>query len=166
MRAVWRSPVSPAPASSASTATMGAAAKAICSPDCAARLDQASRLKLADSLLLLSACMRCSPYGRAACVVGPRAERDDPKRAPMSAAFAPLRRRIVSTTYGSRQNRQVGEICLRRRAVAYRSPIGTGGWPAADSRSKFRSVTIRGKAPMPALPLFPATLAGSLPKLF
>jgi hypothetical protein len=37
--------VSPAPAPRAKTATMGAAARPICSADCAARLDQARRPK-------------------------------------------------------------------------------------------------------------------------
>src|SRR5689334_25330130 len=49
-------PVWPSPAPSASTATIGAAASATCSADCAARLDQARRLKLegiiAESLVL------------------------------------------------------------------------------------------------------------------
>src|SRR5215813_3239856 len=44
--AVCSSPVWPSPTPSSSTATMGAAASAICSADCAARLDQASRLKV------------------------------------------------------------------------------------------------------------------------
>ena len=43
--AVWRKPVSPAPAPSASTATSGAAARPICSADCAARFDHARRGK-------------------------------------------------------------------------------------------------------------------------
>src|SRR5262249_44576444 len=47
--AVCKRPVSPAPAPSAITATMGAAARAICSADCAARFDHASRLKPAGS---------------------------------------------------------------------------------------------------------------------
>src|SRR5579875_3728260 len=46
--AVWSKPVSPAPAPKASTAMMGAAARPICSADCAARLDQARRLKAGD----------------------------------------------------------------------------------------------------------------------
>jgi hypothetical protein len=44
--AVCNNPVSPSPTPSSSTATMGLAASAICSADCAARLDQASRLKV------------------------------------------------------------------------------------------------------------------------
>ena len=44
--AVCNSPVAPSPTPSSSTATIGAAASAICSADCAARLDQARRLKV------------------------------------------------------------------------------------------------------------------------
>ena len=45
--AVCNNPVWPSPTPSSSTATMGAAASAICSADWAARLDQARRLKVA-----------------------------------------------------------------------------------------------------------------------
>ncbi|MGX1107041.1 hypothetical protein AB7M47_005424 [Bradyrhizobium elkanii] len=45
--AVCNRPVWPSPTPSSSTATIGAAASAICSADCAARLDQARRLKVA-----------------------------------------------------------------------------------------------------------------------
>ena len=45
--AVCNRPVWPSPTPRISTATIGAAASAICSADCAARLDQASRLKVA-----------------------------------------------------------------------------------------------------------------------
>src|SRR4051812_18589774 len=48
--AVCSNPVSPSPAPSSSTATIGAAASATCSADCAARLDQARRVKAGDSL--------------------------------------------------------------------------------------------------------------------
>src|SRR5258706_1323705 len=48
--AVCRTPVAPAPAPSVSTATMGAAARPICSADCAARLDHARRLNADGSL--------------------------------------------------------------------------------------------------------------------
>jgi hypothetical protein len=44
--AVCSRPVSPSPTPSMSTATIGAAASAICSADCAARFDQARRLKV------------------------------------------------------------------------------------------------------------------------
>src|SRR5437868_12545214 len=44
--AVCSAPVRPSPTPSSSTATMGAAASAICSADWAARLDQARRLKV------------------------------------------------------------------------------------------------------------------------
>ena len=47
--AVCSRPVWPSPTPSISTATMGAAASAICSADWAARLDQASRLKVLGS---------------------------------------------------------------------------------------------------------------------
>jgi hypothetical protein len=45
--AVCNRPVWPSPTPSSNTATMGAAARAICSADCADRLDQARRLKVA-----------------------------------------------------------------------------------------------------------------------
>src|SRR3954468_15138972 len=48
--AVCNRPVWPSPTPSSSTATMGAAASAICSADCAARLDQARRLKVVGRL--------------------------------------------------------------------------------------------------------------------
>lgn len=44
--AVCSHPVSPAPAPSAMTATIGAAANPICSADCAVKLDHAKRLNL------------------------------------------------------------------------------------------------------------------------
>src|SRR5262249_20069515 len=47
--AIWSSPVVPAPAPRASTATIGAAARPICSADWAARLDQARRVNAAGS---------------------------------------------------------------------------------------------------------------------
>src|ERR1700731_2223299 len=52
---VCNRPVWPSPTPSSSTATIGAAASAICSADCAARLDQASRLKVAGKELGMDA---------------------------------------------------------------------------------------------------------------
>jgi hypothetical protein len=49
--AVCNSPVWPSPTPSISTATIGAAASAICSADCAVRLDQARRLKVGGSAM-------------------------------------------------------------------------------------------------------------------
>src|SRR6201999_1689961 len=51
--AVCSRPVWPSPTPSSSTATIGAAASAICSADCADRFDQARRLKVEGSFGVL-----------------------------------------------------------------------------------------------------------------
>src|SRR6185312_15133055 len=59
--AVCNRPVSPSATPSVNTETMGAAASAICSADCAARFDQARRLKVAGSFEISKADIKTLP---------------------------------------------------------------------------------------------------------
>src|ERR1700710_2078729 len=70
--AVCNRPVWPSPTPSISTATIGAAASAICSADWAARLDQARRLKVGGRRVVLKADMAGFPEIVARAWLGPQ----------------------------------------------------------------------------------------------
>src|SRR5438034_775346 len=130
--AVCNSPVAPAPAPSASTATMGAAARPICSADCAARLDHASRLKLAGSRGEALSWNMLRAYGAVPHARTPHVAAEfrtrrycPPVRAPACAPYVPLPARASPA-----QSRSAGGFGGGRRGPLRR---GWGAKPPSES---------------------------------
>src|SRR5438046_2546886 len=130
--AVCNSPVAPAPAPSASTATMGAAARPLCSADCAARLDHASRLKLAGSRGEALSWNMLRAYGAVPHARTPHVAAESrtrrycpPVRAPACAPYVPLPARASPA-----QSRSGGGFGGGRRGPLRR---GWGAKPPSES---------------------------------
>src|SRR3954454_3118202 len=128
--AVCSAPVRPSPTPSVSTATMGAAASATCSADCAARLDHAIRLKVGGS----GSCRNPAMAHLLLFVLG-RMRADPSANHPVSGPIpARCRCKLVATSAQIGHPADMDAISPKPAAASEASaaPIASG-WPRRDS---------------------------------